>query len=136
MKKLDDIPKKGIYDVPDGYFDTLPGIIQARVVAEKPALEPRHDFRYALQFALPTVLLLVVTIFVVREFQPETAEELLASVSTEELVSYLDESDVATEELMEDMDLDEATVEAIELEVYGNLFSDDLLEDVEFELDN
>ena len=41
MKKLEDIPKKEIFDVPDGYFEKLPGKIQARISGSVPFTEPK-----------------------------------------------------------------------------------------------
>jgi hypothetical protein len=54
MKKLEDISKKNIFEVPDGYFEKLPGIIQARVA--KPESTPW--FVPTLKFALPIVAVL------------------------------------------------------------------------------
>ena len=34
MKKLEDIPKKQNFEVPEGYFEKLPGIIQSRVTQQ------------------------------------------------------------------------------------------------------
>ena len=34
MKKLEEIPKKEVFKVPEGYFENLPGIIQARVAQQ------------------------------------------------------------------------------------------------------
>jgi hypothetical protein len=39
MKKLEDIPKKTIFEVPEGYFDKLPGVIQSRIAEQNPVKE-------------------------------------------------------------------------------------------------
>lgn len=122
MKNLENIPKKNIFDVPDGYFDKLPSKIQARIGAENPKAETKSYFRYALQYALLVVLVVVAAIFI---FKPKSTsvEDMLASVSTEQLVAYLDEVDVntlTTEELIESFEFDTETIEAIEQEVYFN----------------
>ncbi|MBX2969322.1 MAG: hypothetical protein KF803_08115 [Cyclobacteriaceae bacterium] len=122
MKNLENIPKKNIFDVPDGYFEKLPSRIQARIGAENPQAETKPYFRYALQYALPVVLVVVAAIFI---FKPKSnsVEEMLASVSTEQLVAYLDEVDMntlSTEELIESFEFDTETIEAIEQEVYFN----------------
>ena len=116
------MPKKNIFDVPDGYFDQLPLKIQARIEAESPKSESKPYFRYALQYALPVVMVAVAAIFI---FQPKShsVEDRLASVSTEQLVAYLDEVHtyaLTTEELIESFEFDSETIEAIEQEVYFN----------------
>lgn len=122
MKNLENIPKKNIFEVPDGYFDKLPSSIQARLESDSPKREPKPYFRYALQYALPVVLVVVAAIFI---FKPKSAsvEDLLATVSTEQLIAYLDEIDVntlTTDELIESFEFDAETIEAIEQEVYFN----------------
>lgn len=122
MKNLENIPKKNIFEVPDGYFDKLPSSIQARLESDSPKREPKTYFRYALQYALPVVLVAVAAIFI---FKPKSAsvEDLLATVSTEQLIAYLDEIDVntlTTDELIESFEFDAETIEAIEQEVYFN----------------
>lgn len=122
MKNLENIQKKNIFEVPDGYFDKLPSSIQARLESDSPKREPKPYFRYALQYALPVVLVAVAAIFI---FKPKSAsvEDLLATVSTEQLIAYLDEIDVntlTTDELIESFEFDAETIEAIEQEVYFN----------------
>ena len=39
--KLEDLPQKEIFDVPEGYFEKLPGTIQARIAErQQPASRP------------------------------------------------------------------------------------------------
>jgi hypothetical protein len=57
MKNLENIPKKNIYEVPEGYFDKLPGIIQARIAAETPETKKSPFFLYSIRFALPALLI-------------------------------------------------------------------------------
>jgi hypothetical protein len=122
MKNLENIPKKNIFEVPDGYFDKLPSRIQARLDMEKPKAQQRPYFRYALQYALPVVLVVVAAIFI---FKPKStsSEDILATVSTEQLIVYLDEVDLnalTTDELIETFEFDTETIEALEEEVYFN----------------
>ena len=48
MKKLEDIPKQNIFEVPDGYFDKLPSVIQARIAKPEPKFWQLPAFRYAM----------------------------------------------------------------------------------------
>jgi hypothetical protein len=120
MKKLEDIPKNHPFKVPEGYFDRLPGIIQARVAEKSAVPEPKPYFRYALQYALPVVILAIVAVIYLVPRKPQDVETMLASVSTEQLATYLEESDITTEELLDEMNLDKESVEAIEGEAYFN----------------
>ncbi len=136
MKNFENIPKKLIFEAPDGYFDQLPGIIQSRVAVQSPEDAPKPYLRYAVQYALPTVLLLAVvaTFFLPRT--PKSAEALLALVETEQLVVYLEESDIGLDELIEAVEFDEPVVSAIEDEVYNQLLLEDLSDDSEFDMNN
>ena len=134
MKKLDEIPKKHPFEVPEGYFDRLPGIIQARVAEKSEVKEAKPYFRYALQYALPVIVLAIVALiyFIPKN---EDADTILASVSTEELVAYLENSEITTEELLEEMTLDTESIEAIESEVYFN-FDELDIEELDLDLNN
>lgn len=119
MKKLEDIPKNNPFSVPDGYFEKLPGVIQARIEgpAKKPALP---YFRYALQYAMPVIVLIIVAVLYFKPLPTQTYDDLLATVSTEELTAYLADSDVTTDDILESTELDEESIDAIEAEVYFN----------------
>ncbi|HEU5291512.1 MAG TPA: hypothetical protein VFU05_12770 [Cyclobacteriaceae bacterium] len=134
MKKLEDIPKKHPFKVPEGYFDKLPGIIQARIVDKSEVQEAKSYFRHALQYALPVIALAIVVVIYFIPKNTQDVDTILASVSTEELVAYLENSEITTEELLEEMTLDTESVEAIESEVYFNFNELENLD--ELDLDN
>ena len=117
MKKLENIPKSNIFEVPNGYFDNLPLEIQARIEKNNPAKAQSPIFRYALQYSLPVVLV-VIAILIFRPKSTPTVESILASVSTEQLVVYLEDSNLTTDELLNSYEFDNFSIEAIELEVY------------------
>jgi hypothetical protein len=119
MKKLEDIPKKQVFEVPEGYFEKLPGIIQSRVTqnSEKQSWQP--FYRYGLRVAVPAVLLLAFGIFWYQHSQENgTAESILASIQTEDLVAYLGDSDLTTEELLDEAHLNADDADQIEESVY------------------
>lgn len=131
MKKLEDIPKKQVFDVPEGYFEKLPGIIQARVASQQRQEKVRPVFAYTLRYALPAVLAVALVIFWFnRQSDVMSAESILASVQTEDLVAYLSEADLTTDELLEDVVLNPDDVDQIEGEVYGFGQADEDLEDI------
>jgi hypothetical protein len=131
MKKLEDIPKNHPFKVPEAYFDKLPGIIQSRIGQK----EPMPYFRYAFQYALPVAILVTIAVIFFLPNSEQTVDTMLASVSTEELVVYLEQSDITTEELLESMDLNAENLEAIESELY-NLDDVETLNELELELNN
>jgi len=132
MKKLEDIPKNNPFSVPDGYFDKLPGIIQARISASAPEKQARPYFRYALQYALPVIGIIIVASIYLTPKESENYNDILATVSTEQLAAYLADSDITTEDILESGELDDESADAIEAEVY---FNDIDLEDLsEFDL--
>ena len=119
MKKLENIPKKEIFKVPEGYFEGLPAKIQARIESANPARETSFVFRYKLQYALPVIALLAIGIYWFNiSSQPKDVDALLASVQTEDLVAYLSESDLTTEDLLEHVEYNSTDLEEIESEVY------------------
>ncbi len=131
MKKLEDIPKKQVFDVPEGYFEKLPGIIQSRVASEAKEKYTRPVFSYAMRYAIPLVLVFALVVFwFSRDVNVTSAESILASIETEDLVAYLDDADLSTDELLEEVVLDSNDVDEIEGAVYGFEQSDEEIEDL------
>jgi hypothetical protein len=136
MKKLEDIPKNHPFKVPEGYFDRLPGVIQARIAEKSEVKEAKPYFRYALQYALPIIILAVVAVIYFVPKDGQDVDTMLASVSTEELVAYLEDSEITTEELLEEMTLDDESVEAIESQSYFNLDGLENFDELDLDLNN
>lgn len=132
MKKFEDIPKNNPFSVPDGYFDKLPGVIQARITEKVVEKQTLPYFRYALQYAMPVIVLIIVVIIYRTPKQAENYNDILATVSTEQLAAYLADSDISTDEILEAGELDEESIEAIEADAYFN--SIDLGDMSEFDL--
>ncbi len=133
---LDDIDKKNIYNVPEGYFDELPGIIQSRITKK----EQKPVFSWSqpvFKLALPAILVLMIAgyfAFFNEGVDSKSAAEILAEVETEHLIDYLAFSEMTTEEILEGVDLND-----IELE-FGNpeldLLEEDELDDLEGLMDD
>ena len=134
MKKLDEIPKKSVFEVPEGYFDRLPGIIQARVapIAIGTKQEPQWIlyFRFGLRYALPVLVIGVASFFFLNNPQTLSAEELIASVDSAHLVAYLEDSDLNSDDLLEIVPLDQEEAESIHGRSIDELKVND--EDVEY----
>lgn len=119
MKKLDDIPKKNVFNVPEGYFDKLPTKIQSRISEQQPAERPVFWMR-TLRLATPVLLVLLIAgiFWFNQQGRSSDAVKLLSAVDTSELISYLNDTDLLTDELLEDFPLDEEDVTNIESAVY------------------
>jgi len=116
MKKLEDIPKKDIFTVPEGYFDKLPGVIQARVAApgRRWAFLPSFSWKIALPAAMAAGIF-----WLANPVRPADAESILASVETPDLVAYLNESEeVSLDDLLESVEFNGRDLDEIESEVY------------------
>lgn len=135
--KLEDIPKKSVFNVPDGYFEQLPSKIQTRIsVGRKP--EPSFVLRYKLQYVIPAIVILAIGFIWLAKPEPATdVNALLASVETEQLVVYLNDSDLTTEDVIDEVDFTSDDIEEIESEVYQKQLGDDsldaLLDDIDLE---
>lgn len=115
MKKLEDIPKKTIFEVPEGYFDRLPGVIQSRIAEKNPDRERSSYFALSLRYALPAIVLIAASIFLYQNYynnnnnnnSPADAESMLASVNSQDLIDYLDDDDVSMEDILDDVNTNE-----------------------------
>ncbi len=105
--KLEDIKKKNIYSVPDKYFDQLPTRIQARVNDKKPVSGWSLNWSFFFKIATPAVAVVLIFFYfnTSTNFHNQSAEEILAQVSTEDLIAYLEATDITTDEILEELDL-------------------------------
>ncbi len=136
MKKLEEISKKNIFEVPDGYFDRLPLKIQAKVESAKPSTSSSPSFALVFRYALPLVLVGIAAYL----FWPkpnQSQDDLLASISTESLISFLNETDMSTEDLIEFAKLDETEADSLNAIVNSNFKIEDVdLNEMQDVLDN
>ena len=110
MKKLEEIPKKVIFEVPEGYFDKLPGVIQSRIAEKNPVRERTSYFALSLRYALPALVLITASFFVYQNYynsHESDAESILASIDSQDLVDYLDEDDISIEDILENVNATE-----------------------------
>ena len=116
MKKLEDIPKKNIFEVPEGYFEKLPGIIQSRVA--KPEFA-QIFWISRLKYAIPIAAIAVIGMFWYAFQSEKTFDEQLASIQTEQLMAYLNDADLQIDDLSESVDWNEFDLEELEDKVYA-----------------
>ncbi len=125
MKKLDDIPKKNIFEVPEGYFDQLALKIQGRTEVLSPA-KSVSQWSYVLRYALPIVLAAVALVFIFKPKAMQDTELLLASVPSEHLIAYLNESDINEQDLIEAINFDETDVDSLNVQVQDEFLNNEL----------
>ncbi|NJN42029.1 MAG: hypothetical protein HC811_07230 [Flammeovirgaceae bacterium] len=136
MKKFENIPKESIYKVPDGYFDRLPGIIQSRIA--KPVANEKPFYVMALRYAVPVLVIVFSLIFVVQKNTTKSGdvETMLASISTEALTNYIIDSELTTEELLDEINLAQIDIDELGLETSPIFGLDDIeLEDLSNEFE-
>lgn len=125
--KLDDIPKKVIFDVPEGYFERLPGKIQSRITAHQPR-EASAFFRFRLQYVIPVLVIAILAYVFLPLKNSQDAESILAAVETEDLIAYLNDSDLTTEDVLAEVQFDATEVQDIEMEVYQLQLEDEVFD--------
>lgn len=131
---IEDIPKKNIYSVSDGYFDKLPTRVQERVVQVKKQSAPSYIFSLGLRIALPVLALILMVAYFGNRINNNDLdyEALLDDIPTEELISFISESDLSTDELLSMIDINELDVDGMvdeEIELFNDSDLDALLEE-------
>ncbi len=129
--KLEDISKKDAFSVPDGYFDRLPTIIQTKAIesTKKRAVFVRTG---VLRLAIPSLLLIMIAGYFGYKYQSSSdrldsrIELMLADVSTEEMVDFLDETDLTSDDLLELVSFEGEKIDDFSYELEN--FSDEELE--------
>ena len=104
--KLEEIKKKNIYTVPDKYFDQLPTRIQSRVNEKKPVFGILSSWKLVLKVAAPAFVVILMLFYIgVENYNSiQTPENILAQVSTDDLIAYLGTTDLTTEDIIEEID--------------------------------
>jgi len=140
MKRLEDIDKKNVFRVPEGYFDQLPTVIQSRI-AEKHSGVRFGIPRIVWQYAAPALVVIAAFFWFYPSFQPAAgvsgmeSGELIASVDTESLIAYLEVSeDLEFEDILEFYAPDEVDIAELELSTYTDLTDEGILDDHTLEL--
>ena len=104
--KLENISKEQGFSVPDGYFDKLPTIIQAKAIESTKKREILAPVGL-LRLAIPSLLLIMVAGYFGYKYVNSSKDSdakielMLAEVSTEDLVEYLDQTELTSEDLLD-----------------------------------
>ena len=84
--------------------------------------------RPAFAYAIPAmvVILTAAYVFLIRPDNTLQQEDILASVSTEDLIAYVEMSDMTTDEILEEIDIESVNVDDLFLEEIHLISDDDL----------
>ena len=141
--KLEDINKDSIFKVPENYFEEFPDKLQERIAeTRKGKAIPIIPLRRIVQFAAAAVILFFAIYGLIKiNDQPATIDQMLSEISTEELINYLVESDMSTEELLADIDIsiitsneDPINDEVITTDPIDEKIIDEILDEYEIEM--
>ena len=145
-KSLQEISKEKVYTTPENYFEELPQIIQNRVQNKNKASWTIH---WGTIISPALAAMLVIGFFIAKSLfnTPQTAEELLSSVSTKDLIAYIDVENLNNDEILDligdsdiqlemnitnDLQLDEETFRELNISEIDEL-DDYLIDDNSFE---
>tara|TARA_R110000868_G_scaffold285803_1_gene546281 strand:- start:105 stop:683 length:579 start_codon:yes stop_codon:yes gene_type:complete len=140
-----DTSKKLPFEVPERYFEQLPSVIQNKTLESKKSKEVSFGFgrQHVKWVLIPAAIAIFIVgrIFLFTEsVETSNTEELIAQVSSQDLIAYLEMSDLSTDEIIntvnfEEMDLEFENTESDMLDELN--FSDEEMDDLlnEFSLE-
>lgn len=110
---LNKIPKKDLYQAPEGYFDALPDKILQRIDEEENGKERKSDIQVnwkMIGYAAAASIVLLISVLIGFQDPKDdnlSADDLLAEVPTADLVLYLQYSEIDTYEIIEATDIED-----------------------------
>ncbi|UII33234.1 hypothetical protein LVD17_05275 [Fulvivirga ulvae] len=133
---LNKIPKKDLYQAPEGYFEALPDNILQRIDEEENGKERKFGVQVnwkMIGYAAAASIVLLVSVLIGFQHPKDdtvSAADLLSEVPTADLVLYLQYSEIDTYEIIEATDIEDL---ADPLVGAGDL-TDPQLDDADMEL--
>jgi hypothetical protein len=141
--KLEDIHKDNIFKVPDNYFENFPERLQKRIEeTEQQKKTPVIRLRTIINLAAAAAIL-IFAIYGITQINNNSSsvDQILSEISSEDLVNYLVESDMSTDEFLENLDMtviasaeDPITDEFIPSDPLDEETIDELLDEYEIEM--
>jgi hypothetical protein len=119
---LNQLPKKDSFQVPENYFDELPGLIQDRV-----QVKTKSQWTYVLKYALPVLLVIVSVAY----FSQKNTDKSI-QISKQEAVDYIDnQMDIDFDETLL---AEEISVQTVEQHTETSSLEEYLLDEADEEL--
>ncbi|MFT7031951.1 MAG: 3-isopropylmalate dehydratase small subunit [Cyclobacteriaceae bacterium] len=131
------------FEVPKNYFNELPSIIQARALESNKKGRfsfgfAREHVKWALVPALIALLIVSYSAFFSKDAESFNIEDLISQVSSEDLVAYLEASEISTDEIINAVNFEELGLkfEIEESDMLDELdFSEEDMNDILLEFD-
>jgi hypothetical protein len=100
--RIEDLPKKEVFQAAEGYFESLEGKIVAKVNAGRSGkvVHMNTTTRWVGYAAAAVVLAALIWLGGLRLNTTSTAEDLLAEVSSDDLIAYLKSDDIEWLEIL------------------------------------
>jgi len=129
---LSKIEKINAFEVPEGYFDSLPGIIQEQIASDKGVVRRLPIYMNVRAIAVAASIALIAVSFLLFNIQDVENTKLLAfeDIATEEIALLLENSDYIDEEM-----ITESLIEEESSSTDGEVF-DETDEIIDYLLDN
>ena len=111
---LENIPNRNFQQVPDRYFEQLPSMIQAKIENESKKRTPVFTIGFNWQtaaIAAAITLLLVFSGVFKSDNSSQSVEDMLAEIGVEDIIEYLDYSEITAREIVAELDLDENDID-------------------------
>lgn len=137
-----DIENEELFSVPKGYFDELERDILSKTVDQQPAKRGKvvTMWQSIYPYAAAAALVLIISVGIIwnstedKMDSSQNIEAMIDEVPSAELIAFLNESDITTDELLAGLDLNQ--LDLISEDDDLNLINDDELEDVLDELED
>ncbi len=130
------------FQVPETYFKELPLAVMEKVEVKKSAWTLNLDWLIQKKWALVPVMMMVIIasyFFFTEQNETVGTDELIAQISTDDLIAYLEASEMTTEDILDNINIDEFSGELDveneslldEIELDGEML-DELLDEFNF----
>ena len=131
---LNDLEKGHVFKVDDSYFESLAGKIQERVTSKQ--ISPWYDsWKIKMAILAPAMMMIFAVgyvLFQADNIDTTNIEAMLEEVDTNDLIAYLDNSEITTDELLEIVGAENIEFEDFENEDIID-FSDQDLSEIDIE---
>jgi len=135
--QLEKLSRESVFTTPDEYFEQLPNIIQEKALKKGKGFMAILELPVFYRIAGPAfVVVLALTYFGLKPTeQVYDVQAMLDEVSTSALISYLDESEMSTEEFLGVVNIEEIETGDLFIDEF-RLLNDDEVDELFNELDD
>jgi len=107
--KLENIDRNNIFKVPESYFDELPARTQSKIRQREKIFFPKLNWQMVVKVSISIATILFLILYL-GPFKTQKdlsdPENLLAQVSVDEVIAYLELEDLNTNYIIDQIDLD------------------------------